>query len=236
MDVLMMQTRKFSALMSSRLVMMERNAPKIIAILTLDCAYMFKAQLADLFARPLLIAFNGETTTNSLITANNHSVTKLEELVSQSMHLMLLNVQFQIATKFAHQPNAKLSLALMIPARKLFALLKLLIAMTTMIALMILAMKTQDVFTSSLLAILANNALKMLTVLHGVSNWGLVSPFLAIPPKTNASRKQFQDNLATTLHHLAQHVFQQTNARPQPWSKPWILALAKLPIILAMMV
>jgi hypothetical protein len=86
--------------------MMENNAPKTIAMLPLDCAFMFKVQPAVLPAKPLLIALNGVFPTNFPKIANNHSVIKLKELVLLLMLLMWQNAQFQTATKFAQALNA----------------------------------------------------------------------------------------------------------------------------------
>jgi hypothetical protein len=134
MDALMMKTRKFFALMLLRPVTMENNVLKIIATLPLVCASMSKVQHAVLSAKQLLIALNGVLLTSLQTIANNHSVTKIKELVFLLMLQMLLNAPFPTVKMFAHQQNAKISLAHTITTKKSPALLRLLIAMTVTIA------------------------------------------------------------------------------------------------------
>jgi hypothetical protein len=66
-------------------------------------------------------------------------------------------------------------------------------------------MPTLDVFTVMLLALLANNALKMLIAQLWLYNWELASPFLAILQRTLALRKQSQVQTATILHKAVLH-------------------------------
>jgi len=94
---------------------------------------------------------------------------------------------------------------------------------------------TLDVSTNSLLALLANNAVRIPTVLLGLNSWDHVLLFLAILPRTFAQRKLSLAKHATILLHHVQNVFQQTNARLHHCLKIWILVLVKLLTLLAMM-
>jgi hypothetical protein len=181
----MMQTKMFNVPMSPTPVTTERIVPTTLAIPKLVCAYMFKDQIVDQFAKLLSIALNGELIKNFLKIASNLSVTKLKDLVFQSMFLISQNAQFQIATKFAQIPSVNLSLALMTKTKKSFVLptqAKTLIAMITMNALPIPAMLILVASTHSFLALPAINAHneKMQHALLGVLLWVIVSQSLAI--------------------------------------------------------
>jgi hypothetical protein len=178
----MMQTKMFNVPMSPTPVTTERNVPTTLAIPKLVYAYMFKDRIVDQIAKLLSIALNGELIKNFPKIASNLIVTKLKDLVFQSIILISQNAQFIIAKKFAQVPNVKPLLALMTKPKKSFALPKKLIAMITMNAQSIPAILILVASTNSFLALPAINAHNnmMQHVLLGLLLWVIVSQSLAI--------------------------------------------------------